>query len=413
MFAWFRRTSLHAVLALMLVVLPLCAVTTAKDVQRALERATAATPGEVAPLAAQRDLSDLFVRLRELRSKARDFAIGSVIVAAARARNPEALLAEAQRRVDQAGLSRAAADENTVATEVGSRPFVPSVDIHFSAVADHPSWIAAHVRTAVPCGEDVSLLLWTLPEAENTGKLLPKLEFARESAFEDLSSSSGLADYSIAPSGIEGTYHVALIETGIWCNSQWKRTVLSVLRTDQQPFRPARLFRQDDLAFLAGEPSPGITAGDSGFLFEYAGHYWLNPLHHSRRIAVQVQIDGDRAMALPPTADDPIEFLDQWLASPWDASRSWTTGRHQDALQAWHQNLSPADRSRTVAEAAGNGGCQHDPHTLWVRLVTLPEEPGKAEVFGLLRRQTSGYRLDQFVEKLPAGCPLAGEAAVP
>jgi hypothetical protein len=413
MLACFRRTVLLACLGLLVTALPLCAVTTAQDVQRALENAKAATPKELAPLLAKRDLGEMFGRLRTLRSAARDFAIASMIVAGEQPGTRKELLEEATGAMGRAGLSPVEQGGLAVAPGEELQPFVPWVTVRFFAVSGQPEWLAAEVVTGVPCGRDVSLLLWRLKDEWAQGRFRPELTFARESAFEDLASSSDLVAFSVAPAKASPGNHVAFVESAVWCNSQWKRATFSVYRPDGNPFRPHRLFRQEDLAFFGGEFGAAVLPEPEGFRFEYAGHYWLNPLHHSRRVQLQVRIDGERAWALPPASADPIEFLDQWLASPWDASRLWTTGRHQHALRTWHQALSPAERSRTMAEVAGKGGCQHDPETHWVRLTPTPRQQGQGDVFGLLRKQTDGFRLDQFVEELPPGCPARAGSPVP
>lgn len=284
--------------------------------------------------------------------------------------------------------------------------FTASVGIEYFPLQEDPGWFGARVVVGIPCGEDISLFLWQVQTDRESDSLEPQLLLARESPLTDLSSSTG--KLSIATARAEdNALELATVETGVWCNSQWRKASMNVLRSTDHAYRPARLFHYQELAFLGGEPQPRVERRDRGYHFEYLTHYWLNPSQHSRLRELEVRIEGNRAEMLIPRSEDPALFFDQWLATPWDASRSWTTGLHLSALRNWHETHSPVASARLTTELGGGGGCRHDPLTVWVRLHTEAQPGVSSELFGILRRLPDGFRVDRITEELPEGCPAA------
>lgn len=380
-------------------VAPLVAVTTPADVRKALDevasyRGESEAPGAFSPALAE--------RLQMLRRRARDFAFGSVMEAARKARERNALIATARQRTRRAGLP--------LKSNSAWLPdqFAPSVRIQFFPMPEAPSWMGARVHVGIPCGEDVSLYLWKLTDDQESGGLVPELTLARESPLTDLATSTGALHFAATLDGEDGTPQLATFETGVWCNSQWRKALLQVVRGSDHPYRPERLFTHHELAFLADDQEPAVERTETGFRFRYRGQFWIDPQQHNREKQLEVRIQGDRAEMAPPREDDPALFLDQWLSQPWTRSREWTTGRNLAALRAWHHSLSPDSDAGFTPELLGQGGCATDPKTFFVHLHTDQPEAGQPaagkDLYGILRRQEGGFRVEHITAELPASC---------
>ncbi|MCW5965209.1 MAG: hypothetical protein KIT83_14320 [Bryobacterales bacterium] len=394
------------ILILLSMVAPLAAVTTPADVRKALDnvasyRGESEAPGAFSPVLAE--------RLQLLRRRARDFAFGSVAEAARTARERDDLIAKARQRTRRAGMP--------LKSKSAWLPdqFSPSVRIQFFPIPETPSWIGARVYVGIPCGEDVSLYLWKLSGDQESNGLAPELTLARESPLTDLATSTGTLHFAAKLDGDEGAPQLATFETGVWCNSQWRKALVQVVRGSDHPYRPERLFTHHELAFLAGEQEAAVERTETGFLFRYRGQFWLDPQQHSRPKQLEVRIQGDRAHILPPREDDPVLFLDQWLSQPWTRSREWTTGRNLVALRAWHDTLSPDSDARLTTELLGQGGCVADPKTYFVHLHTDHPVAGQPvagkDVYGILRLQEDGLRVEHITAELPANCGVTASPA--
>lgn len=374
--------------------LSLPGVTTPHDVRRALEE-VASYQG--APEDLNTFSSPLAEKLQMLRKRARDFAFGSVAAASQSARERQGLIARARQRTKQAGLPYQAR-----AAWMGDQ-FSPFVRIEYFPVPDTPDWMGARVHVGIPCGEDVSLYFWRLAEQEDSALLAPELVFARESPLTDLAGSTGSLDYALQSTEKGFAPELATIETGVWCNSQWRKAILSIVRVTNQAYRQEKLFQYQELAFVGADPSPSVERQASGYRFRYLAHFWLDPRQDSRIKELDVRVSGERAEILAPRDEDPALFLDHWIAAPWTASKSWTTGQNQESLRSWHDTLSPENRTGTLAELRGRGGCLGDPSAYYVHLQTAPGA-GRQDVYGILRRREDGFRLEDIRPQLPAGC---------
>jgi len=378
--------------------IPLVAVTTPRDVRQALEdvstfRSDGRDPSVFVPVFAE--------KLQLLRRRARDFAFGSVIDAARGAREREDLLARARQRTKRAGIPL-----NAESAWLPER-FTPSVNIEYFVLPDWPDWIGARVMVGIPCGDDISLYLWKLSGSPDSEMLQPELVLARESPLASLANSTGTLHFAVNVPTEGRAAELATIETGVSCNSQWRKAALNIVRGTEQPFRQEKLFAHQELAFLGADPHPTVDRVDTGFRFRFLSHFWLDPQQPSRPREFEVRISNDQTEIAAPREEDPTLFLDQWLASPWTVSRTWTTGQHQSSLRAWHEHLSPDAKNGIPVELAEQGACKGDATVFFVHL--LAERGNDVQhIYGILRRQSSGFRLEHISSELPAVCGNTG-----
>jgi hypothetical protein len=409
--AW--KIPLLLVLVLLSVVPSLLAVTTAGDVREALHQAASYKPQGAADPTTD---PQLFEYLRILRAKTRDFAIGSIVDAARKAGTPGQLLDRARARVRQAGLPMR---EDPAAF---GDLFAPSAEVEFFHVDGlPPEWIGARVQIGVPCGFDLSLFLWRLNPVEGEQAFTPELRFARESALTGMAEGVATQDYAVRQNTDSQDIEVASIDTGSWCSSYWRTATMVVARSSSHPYRPDRLFQHQEPVYLGDDLSPSVSASDSGFQFRFLTRYWLDVNRNYRLKELDVEVSHARASVRAPRAEDPALFLDQWVATPWRDSRSWTTGSYEHALRGWHETLSPDGADRLVTKVVNWGDCQPETHTAWVHLHALSPvhgldvheaaghgaAKGSSDFYGVLRRDPDGFRVHQIVDKLPANCPVS------
>ncbi len=401
----FVQNPIRCLLFLLCALLPAYCVTTASDVRKALDGVASYRQQEPMATSFSPEFAE---RLQLLRRRARDFAFGSVVEAARNASGRDGVLELARRRTLRAGLPLRA-DAEWMAEQ-----FTPSVRIQYFPLAESSAWIGARIHVGIPCGEDISLYLWKLNDSDDGSGVAPELVFARESSLTDLAGSMGSLHMAMTVDPASGKPQLATIETGVWCNSQWRKALLQVMRRGDHPYRGERLFTHSEMAFLGAETPPEVAVTEGGFRFQFQGQFWLDPSQPSRPKRVDIQVSGDRAEMLVPRDEDPASFLDQWLSQPWSRSRAWTTGHNLNALRSWHDSLSPESPDPVRLEVVNHGGCGGDPQMYFVHLhAALPASAlssGAQEVYGILRRQERGFRVDDIAPKLPAGCAATSQA---
>lgn len=412
------------IFTLVLGAFPLCAVTTSTDVRKALDQVAShamsrmATRGSLsgAEYAALLNDPSVYGDLRNLRTKTRDYAIGSVLEATRSSNNRKQVLTKARSRVRKAGFPLRRNMNDAVES------FEPFARIDFFPVDSPPltadatasttgSWIGARVSIGIPCGSDVSLYLWELqPSGTEDAPVNATLRYAREGALSRSGEGVDRQEFAIRWPEDGGAPEIASIETGAWCSSLWRTATMSVLRSGEHPYRPERLFQHQEPAFLDEGVLPTVARTAQGFRFRFLTHYWLNPNRPRRLKDLDVQVQSDRASITAPASEDPLLFLDQWVSTPWQESRTWTTGEHENALRTWHESLSPEAATKLEASVVARGNCGRDTNTVWVQLQTQPGSGLSAQqnngIFGILKWQAGGFRVERIVEQLPSGCPL-------
>ncbi|MDZ7638268.1 MAG: hypothetical protein U5J83_08470 [Bryobacterales bacterium] len=377
------------------------AVTTPRDLRAAFQDLADVSAGASAESPLPHEVLDRTVRLR---LRLRDYGIGSVIDGARRASKAEDVLQLAQQRLREAEFPLLPAGKAVGETQ-------PKARLELFLLPGAPDWVGLKAEISLACGSDHALYFLRLqPAAEGGFEAI--LAFAKENTLEsvaDLAVNFGVAGI---PLDQGASIRIATIESAGGCASLWRPVRMRVYQTDQHPYRPLRLFEKERLAFLGEEPLPRASAPDGIFVFDYRALFWLDTGRHSRRETVRLAQLEQGVRLLPPASENPIEFLDEWVTTPWSEAQRWAGSSGLTTIREWHEELAGSHESRLQTTLVSSGECP-DSREIWVHLKAGDNAEHMRSVYGLLRAQSEGYRVERFSPDLPSGCRSEAAPARP
>ncbi len=378
------------------------AVTTPRELRAALQ--------ELASLTAQEDArnppsKDVLAQTVRLRHRLRDYGIGSVTDNARLAGSLDDVSPLSGRRLSDAGFPLLPAGQ----TDPRARP---RASAEFFAIPGAADWLGLKTTIHLACGSDYALYYFHLVPASDGG-FEASLAFARENTLESVADLAGTFAMAAEPAPRGGTLRIATIEASGGCSSLWRPVKMRVFQPDAHPYRPLRIFERERLAFLGEEPSPQINVSPGGFEFVYRTLYSLDTERHSREETVRLEQEAQGVRVLPPPKGDPLSFIDEWVSTPWAEAQHWVSGGELGGIRKWHEKLAGGPESRLRTALVSFGECPREGE-VWVHVRAGETYERMRSVYGLLRAEADGYRVERFVSELPQGCgPSAGSGGRP
>ncbi len=195
----------------------------------------------------------------------------------------------------------------------------------------HPEWLVATTTLGIPFGADTSLYLlekrgerWSivLEKVAHDYRTIGKVQMGLEWR---VTSAPGEQPVLI-------TVDMSSAEAGTWQDLR-----LNVLRPGRDAAHPKVLLHSID-DFDIGEPWDLKTDGDS-FSIRYHGRYGLDLVRWGRFKTKRYIIRGDSVTRVDPIADNADEFVDEWVALPWNEARRWSSPSNATTLKRWHDRL--------------------------------------------------------------------------
>lgn len=368
------------------------AVTTPQDIRAALREL--AKYDEINPslVPYPKEFSDRALRLRH---RLRDFAIGSVVDASHHATRVDDVLSLAQQRLREVEFPLQLSGR-TAAGDVNPRAHLQLFEVSV------PGWIGAKTTIELPCGRDHAVYFLRVREGAG-GALEASLAFAKENAIDSVQDLSLDLQVAATQSPRGDALRIATIESGGGCVSYWHPVILRVFETSDQAYRPLRMFERERLAYLGDTLQPQVRFHENGFAFEYRTLFRLDADRSSRREEVRVANTEQGVRLLPPSPQDPLEFVDEWVTTPWPDAMRWTAAGRRSNVRRWHKNLAANLDARAQPLIVDSGECR-TPGEVWVQLKTGETLDRMRSVYSLLSLGPSGYRVERFATELPQSC---------
>lgn len=198
-----------------------------------------------------------------------------------------------------------------------------------------------------------------------------------------------------------------------WCTSNWHRVYYQLWRA--APGRPQRLLLDGtDFAFLSEVDGPFEVRLEGADLYAEYLVASLDSERHSRLAVRHYRVEGERVRRVDPIALDPVNFVEEWLGTPWPQSAAWTEPSAREAARGWH--LATRDRrtgGSLMAEFDGETDvpgralrCRAD-RDLWQVAVGFPEaRAGRRQAWMLVRwTQPYRFRLAAIAARPWPNCP--------
>lgn len=373
--------------------LPAFAVTTPRDLRSALEELAEIAGKETPENPISKDYAERAIRLRH---RLRDYAIGSVVDATRRAGRIDDILPYVRQRIKEAEPPLRQSD-----TGAGTEP-TPAARMEVFSPDSAPEWIGVKTEVSLLCGRDIALYFLRVRPTSD-GALESTLAFAKEGPLESVAdlASHFSATAHRAPTG--DVLRIATIEAAGGCSSLWKPVRMRVYQSDEHPYRPLRLFERERLAFLGDAAAPQVNRSPEGLAFEYRTLYWLDPERHSRPEVLRLAEEEQGVRILPPQPRNPLDFVDEWVSTPWPEAQRWANASRLSNVRKWHEDLAGARDARLRTTLVESGECAGR-QEVWVHLKAGEEWNRMRSIYGLLRVGASGYRVEQFASDLPPAC---------
>lgn len=206
------------------------------------------------------------------------------------------------------------------------------VEVRLERPRGFPHLVLAVVALSLPCGTDDAAYLFDTSTPDVT------LVIADESEhYETVAGAHFLLQAAVAGAG-DGGFYLAIVERNPWCSSNWQTLHHRILRPGEGPDRPRVLHAGEEGIYTPDEWE--LDAADGELHLSFWVSQQLDPAWHTRKKILALAIHGDAVTRIAPIADDPVEFLGEWLALPWAEAREYADPRHVAELHRWHVRLA-------------------------------------------------------------------------
>jgi len=133
-------------------------------------------------------------------------------------------------------------------------------------------------------------------------------------------------------------YFVMTLGTEPWCSSNWHDVYVRLWSVSPPGGEPKLLLDKSEWAFLGGHDVPVLgSVGRNDALIEYTVGS-IDPGVSSRETVSHYSLTQDKAKRIDPVALGPRDFVEEWLAEPWEQSQLWSRPSSRAVLKRVHQN---------------------------------------------------------------------------
>lgn len=190
------------------------------------------------------------------------------------------------------------------------------------------------VRFQIPCGQDAALFI--LQQVDGAWKEALRWQSKR---YSEISDAFMEFDYAIVPPDKARAWSVATKYVTPWCTSNWRSIRYAVLQPTADNAAPAEVLSGDDGVYLDGEDFGRLTADRNSFTLRFHGSSIDPEIHNRVWIRRFRRAAGPSFVRVPPIALAPVDFVDEWIVSPWSAAQAWSSQPEAQGLEFIHDRL--------------------------------------------------------------------------
>lgn len=199
----------------------------------------------------------------------------------------------------------------------------------------HPELLAVVTTLNISCGEDSSL--YVFERKQDAWVLTMQRE---ENDYAEVSGAMEGLQYRISPSDERGDWFLLTAGSRPWCTSCWSGVRYKVLRRSSDPERPLLMYDSEGGFYRCANKSFQLTTGKDEFSLSYPNMMSRDVELFAKINVDHFRIDKNGVHRLPPRAQPPVDFVDQWLELPEDEAMKLVDEPARVLAVEWHRRLS-------------------------------------------------------------------------
>lgn len=192
--------------------------------------------------------------------------------------------------------------------------------------------IGLRIGFDVACGEDEMLLMY-----EWTGSSWRRVVRWQSGDYREISGAFGnYFQYVVFGHRRGNDWLVAVAHGKPWCTSVWSAYDLDVVRPESANSTQDGVFHRE-IPYRT-DSQPALSTEPEGFLLRLS----VADLDSSRAARIGLyhyRMDLGQVRRYQPVAENPRDFLDEWLQSDWNEAAAWSAREHIRALQIDHEKV--------------------------------------------------------------------------
>jgi hypothetical protein len=199
---------------------------------------------------------------------------------------------------------------------------------------DDPNLVAATTTIGVCCGQDTSFYLF-----RRSGRQYHLVIAQESNDYDEVSGAQGNFHYAVSPLSSTGRFFVVTSNVNPWCSSNFQGIRYKVLREGASPYEPKVLFERHEPIYIGNGNFGAIQIVPDGFRIEFEVVQRLDINVFKRKHIAAYRVEGGRVWRVPPFAESPDGFLDEWIDMSWEDAQKWIEPSEVDDLSLWHERL--------------------------------------------------------------------------
>jgi hypothetical protein len=215
--------------------------------------------------------------------------------------------------------------------------------LKFQVRAHGSGRLSATASFGIACGADTMLMVFARDRAGWREVLR-----AQSAPYDKVSGAWGDFRYELSPPDAKGDWFAVTTTVAPWCSSTWSEIRYQVVRPSKV------LFRATDPIWWGGNDVGRLKVGAGDFTLRFRAQSIDGGVHNRewvRRFAVQ----GDKVVRIPPLADTPRDFVEEWIEADWKDAARWTAPALVAAVKEVHDKFhaNPYGEYRSVRDCGG------------------------------------------------------------